>query len=80
VSYLHVPLVLGPDGTRLAKRHGAVTLADLAERGLGPDAVLSLLAVSLGLADDGERVSAGDLVERFDVAQLPRSAWRWTPT
>ena len=31
--YAHVPLVLGPDGTRLAKRHGAVTLAELAERG-----------------------------------------------
>jgi len=35
-EYVHVPLMLGPDGERLAKRHGAVTLADLAANGVGP--------------------------------------------
>jgi len=35
-EYVHVPLMLGPDGERLAKRHGAVTLADLAGNGVGP--------------------------------------------
>jgi glutamyl-tRNA synthetase len=79
VSYLHVPLVLGPDGERLAKRHGAVTLADLAAQGLGPPEVISLLAASLGLADPGEHVVATDLVERFDVSRLPRVPWRWHP-
>ena len=77
-SYLHVPLVLGADGTRLAKRHGAVTLADLADRGVGPADVVSALAVSLGLAERGERVIVDDLVDRFDVARLPRSPWVFT--
>ena len=44
-AWAHVPLVLGPDGDRLAKRHGAVTLADLAAAGVGPDEVRSRLAV-----------------------------------
>lgn len=79
VAYLHVPLVLGPDGERLAKRHGAVTLADLAVRGLDPAAVLSMLAASLGLAEEGEQVGLDDLVGRFDVTLLPRAPWRWDP-
>ena len=77
-AYAHVPLVLGPDGTRLAKRHGAVTLADLAAIGRDAAEVRSMLAVSLGLGEPGERVSADDLVRRFDPARLPREPW--TPT
>jgi len=42
-AYMHVPLVLGDDGERLAKRHGAVTLADLAATGVGPDEVRARL-------------------------------------
>jgi glutamyl-tRNA synthetase len=71
-EYLHVPLVLGSDGTRLAKRHGAVTLADLAASGIGPESVLAALAVSLGVAADGETVTTAELVERFDPNGLPR--------
>jgi glutamyl-tRNA synthetase len=63
--YAHVPLMLGPDGARLAKRHGAVTLADRAALGEGPDEVRALVAASVGLAEPGEAVSAGDLVARF---------------
>jgi glutamyl-tRNA synthetase len=73
--YLHVPLALGPDGSRLAKRHGAVTLADLAAEGIRPADVLALLAASLGLARRGERVRAADLVHRFDPEALPRDPW-----
>ena len=51
------PLVLGPDGQRLAKRHGAVTLADLAAEGVDADEVRSRLAASLGLAEPGEPVT-----------------------
>ena len=70
-EYLHVPLVLGPDGQRLAKRHGAVTLRDLAADGWSAEMVLGVLASSLGLAAPGERVDPGALVGRFDPAVLP---------
>lgn len=48
-QYVHVPLVVGPDGRRLAKRDGAVTLADLADAGVSPARVRGALAASLGL-------------------------------
>lgn len=51
--YLHVPLVLGPDGARLAKRHGSVTLADAVAAGVAPAEVRRRLAASVGLPDPG---------------------------
>jgi glutamyl-tRNA synthetase len=66
-AYAHVPLVLGPDGERLAKRHGAVTLGD----GWDPADAVAWMARSLGLAADGERPRAGELVERFNPPLLP---------
>jgi glutamyl-tRNA synthetase len=71
-SYVHVPLVLGPDGQRLAKRHGAVTMTELAVAGVGAADVLGWLATSLGLAQPGEAVSAAALVDRFAVDRVPR--------
>ncbi len=73
--YAHVPLVLAPDGARLAKRHGAVTLDDLARRGVGPEQVLSRLAASLGLSAPEEPVALADLVPRFRIDALPRQPW-----
>ena len=73
--YAHVPLVLGPTGQRLAKRDGAVTLADLAALGIGPAAVLRELAVSLRLALPGEPVTAADLLYRFEPSLLPSAPW-----
>jgi glutamyl-tRNA synthetase len=63
-AYAHVPLVLGPDGQRLAKRHGAVTLADLA-----PEEALDWMAASLNLTRP--------LVENFDSGRLPREPTTW---
>lgn len=71
-SYLHVPLVLNDAGQRLAKRDGAVTLAALAELGVGPETVVGWIAHSLELADARERPRLADLVERFDPQRLPR--------
>ena len=72
-AWAHVPLVLGPDGARLAKRHGAVTLRDLAaERGWDAADARGWIAASLGLAAAGERPSAADLIPRLDPAALPR--------
>ena len=73
-SYAHVPLVLGPDGARLAKRHGAVTLADRAARGETAADALAWMARSLGLAGAGEPVDPALLLARFDPATLPRAA------
>jgi glutamyl-tRNA synthetase len=77
-AYAHVPLVLGPDGHRLAKRHGAVALADLAAAGITTDDVRSRLAASVGLAVPGEPVTMTELVARFDPATLPTDPWTWT--
>ena len=74
-AYAHVPLVLGPDGERLAKRHGAVTLADAGS----PGDVRSLLARSLGLARPGEAVTPAVLLDRFDPDRLPRRPWVFSP-
>ena len=72
-EYAHVPLVLNADGARLAKRDGAVTLADLALLGLTADGVRDMLLESLGLPPGPlERVLAA-----FDPAALPREPWVW---
>jgi glutamyl-tRNA synthetase len=79
-AYAHVPLVLGPDGRRLAKRHGAVTLAELRSRGVEPSVVLGAMAASLGQVPAGTAVSmASDLVAGFDPEDVPRAPWRFDP-
>lgn len=77
-AYAHVPLVLAPDGSRLAKRHGAVTLADLAARGVEPAVVLARLGASLQLCAPDERVAADALVARFSLEAVPRTPWTLT--
>ena len=74
-TWAHVPLVLGADGARLAKRHGSVALADLADDGVDAVAVRGQLAASLGLAQPGERVTMPVLLERFDPSRVPREPW-----
>lgn len=69
-AYAHVPLALGPDGARLAKRHRAVTLGELTH-----DVALTAMAVSLGLASDGEVVTPQQLLGRFDPDRLPSDPW-----
>lgn len=71
IEHAHVPLVLGSDGQRLAKRHGAVTLADRIALGESPEQVLSFLAASLGLCEPGEPTTPEALLDRFDPARLP---------
>lgn len=78
-SYAHVPLVLGPTGARLAKRDGAVTLAELRAGGWSTEKVRNVLAVSMGLAAPGEQVSMTDLAARFDPVTMPRDPWQVDP-
>lgn len=77
--YAHVPLVLAPDGSRLAKRHGAVTLADRRALGETPAEALAWMARSLDLAGPGERPSAAGLLARWDPTLLPREPAVWSP-
>lgn len=76
-GYVHVPLVLGPDDQRLAKRHGAVTLAERAALGEGPHEVLGWMASSLRLAEPGETLSPEELLARFDPGELPKEPTVW---
>lgn len=78
-QYAHVPLVLDPGGARLAKRDGAVTLAELKQQGVTSGTVLGWLASSLGLAQAGETVTTAQLLQRFDPAHLPSEPWQWQP-
>lgn len=72
--YAHVPLAVGRDGKRLAKREGDLTLADLGARGWPPVRVLRVLAESLGLDTSGVE-EPRDLLGRFDPAAMPREPW-----
>jgi glutamyl-tRNA synthetase len=69
-AYAHVPLVLGPDGSRLAKRHGAVTVDEL-----GAPTALRWIAGTLGLGDAAS--TAADLLARFDPDTIPRTPVRF---
>jgi glutamyl-tRNA synthetase len=69
--YTHLPLVVGTDGRRLAKRHGDTRLATYRDAGVSADRMRALLARWLGIScDDG--IGAREFVERFDLAQVPR--------
>jgi glutamyl-tRNA synthetase len=72
--YAHVPLVVGADGQRLTKRDGAITMSELAARGIDAGALRTALAASIGITEAGERVPAAELVSRFDVATIVRHA------
>ena len=71
--YIHVPLVVGPEGRRLAKRDGAVTLREMLAGKSVEDAV-SQIAESLGYVGVS---SVQELLEEFDPAQLSREPWLW---
>jgi glutamyl-tRNA synthetase len=71
-EFFHVPLVLGEDGKRLAKREGAFALAELRERGLPAERILGLLAAWSGLGD-GSPILLEELVRRFRPESLPRA-------
>jgi glutamyl-queuosine tRNA(Asp) synthetase len=72
-AYAHVPLVMGADGTRLAKRHAAAALAALRERGISARRVVGALAATLGLVpEDGEAMPA-ELVAGFRIEAMPRA-------
>jgi glutamyl-tRNA synthetase len=78
-SFAHVPLVVGPDGRRLAKRHGDTRLSALRAAGVPAQAVLGLLAWSCGWVGRIEPVRAADLLPRFRLTATPPSPLVLTP-
>ena len=72
-EYAHVPLVVNSDGVRLAKRDGAVTLADLAELGVPVEDVRNGLLASLGLPPG----TLDQALSTFNPARLPLEPWVW---
>jgi len=71
-EFAHVPLMLGPDGARLAKRHGTVSVAELRERGIAPEKLVGYLAYVSGLIDRNEPIRPEELIAGFDLAKIPR--------
>ncbi len=73
-AYAHLPMILGPDGTKLSKRHGAVSVMQYREEGYLPEAVINYL-VRLGWSyGDQEIFSREEMVSLFDIADVNQSA------
>ncbi len=72
--FAHVPLILGPDRTRLSKRHGATSVGSYAEEGFLPEAFRNFLAL-LGWSpgDDSEFMRTSELIERFALSGVSRT-------
>lgn len=77
-AFAHVPLVVGPDGRRLAKRHGDTRLATLREQGLPVERLIGLLAWSCGLRESPQSCSAQELLADFDLQRLNREPFVFT--
>ena len=71
--YYHLPLVVGTDGRRLAKRHGDTRLSFYRSRGVPAGRVLALLARWCGMPDVPASVAARDLISGFDLTAMPRA-------
>jgi glutamyl-tRNA synthetase len=77
-QYAHLPLLHGPDGKKLSKRHGAASVGELREAGYLPEAVRNYLALlGWGAGDDQTVLSTPELVERFTLEQVSRNPARF---
>ena len=78
-EYAHVPMILGSDGSRLSKRHGAVNVTDYREAGYLPEAVLNYM-VRLGWSHgDREILGVGEMIRAFSLEQVNESAASFDP-
>jgi glutamyl-tRNA synthetase len=76
--YAHLPLLHGPDGKKLSKRHGAASVQELRDAGYLPAAVRNYLALlGWGAADDETILSTEQLIEQFDITRVQRNPARF---
>jgi glutamyl-tRNA synthetase len=76
--YAHLPLLHGPDGKKLSKRHGAASVQELRETGYLPAAVRNYLALlGWGAGDDATVISTEQLIERFELERVSRNPARF---
>jgi glutamyl-tRNA synthetase len=78
-QFSHVPLVVGPDGRRLAKRHGDTRLSSLRAAGVKPEALVGLLAWSCGWLPGILPISPPELLPRFRLSSIPKQPFALTP-
>jgi glutamyl-tRNA synthetase len=77
--YAHVPMILGPDGAKLSKRHGAVSVLQYEEEGFLPDALLNYL-VRLGWSHgDQEVFTREEMIAAFDIHDVNKAASAFNP-
>jgi glutamyl-tRNA synthetase len=73
-AFAHLPLLHGPDGKKLSKRHGAASVQELREAGYLPEAIRNYIALlGWGAADDQTILSTEELVAQFDVARVQKN-------
>src|SRR3954469_12708629 len=78
-AYAHVPMILGPDGAKLSKRHGAVSVLQYEEEGFLPDALLNYL-VRLGWSHgDQEIFTREEMIAAFDIHDVNKAASAFNP-
>lgn len=77
--FAHIPLVVGPDGRRLAKRHGDTRLAALRDAGVRPEALIGLLAWSCGWIPERNPIRARELLPLFRWNAIPPKPFVLTP-
>jgi len=78
-AYAHVPMILGPDGAKLSKRHGAVSVLQYEEEGYLPDALLNYL-VRLGWSHgDQEVFTREEMIAAFDIHDVNKAASAFNP-
>jgi len=78
-EYAHVPMILGPDGAKLSKRHGAVSVLQYEEEGYLPDALLNYL-VRLGWSHgDQEVFTREEMIAAFDIHDVNKAASAFNP-
>jgi glutamyl-tRNA synthetase len=79
--YAHLPLLHGPDGKKLSKRHGAASVQELRDAGYLPEAVRNYLALlGWGTGDDSTVLSTQELVDRFTLERVSRNPARFDET